>query len=190
MDPKMLMAASAGALRAPDTRKGQAVSGPVPFRAPASPEPSAYTVTIAAKSHVTVGPVGLFGDMAAKISSKAGWDTADPLICALAEVSRVARGVCDVEIALAKVDLSEPTLSVTVRMPTLKREIPESLLENVSGLLEGLRFSLVSTGNRSEYVIGLANEEGIRSAKLPALLQNLAKAVELTDETKPKLRLV
>jgi len=170
-----MLQARTGALRASDA-KPLATALRSPKYYPGAPDPD---TTIVCRVRDLAGAKESLLGIETKLQS-AIRSRAEDVVSRIRNVIQASLG-CEVCVTLAKTELSEPTLNVTVRVPTLQSEIPESLIERVCGLLEGLRFSLsTSPSGKTEYVLGLANEEGVRNANLPALLTNLAKAVELT----------
>gem|GEM_PF-4441557 len=185
MDPKTLMRSSAGVLRAPDTagvsgKSATATIGSLGARYGVSDPRSRLSYNSACAE----GGKAQLAAIESGITSKLGYDRANAILKPLKALVDCAKGGCEVEVALSKSDLSEPALSVSVRIPTLQGEMPLSLLDNVAGLLPGLKFSLTTSGRKSEYVTGLGEEQGVRCHGLPAMLENLVRVVEYTKRSR------
>ena len=169
-----MLHARTGALRASDAKPVASILRS-PTHYPGASDPAKMVCRVRDLAGAKESLLDIETKMTAAIGSRA-----EDVLSKIRSVIQNSLG-CEVCVTLAKTELSEPTLDIMVRVPTLQSSIPEALLDRVSGLLEGLRFSLrMSPNNQTEYVLGLADEESIRSPGLPQLLKNLARAVELT----------
>jgi len=184
MDSKTLMQSSAGALQAPSAAGPQRQGAPTMRSLGARYGVSDPRSRVCYNSACTEDGKKQLADIETGITKKLGDDRANSVMKPLKALVDCAKGSCEVEVTLSKTDLSESALSVSVRIPTLQGEIPLALLDDVAGLLPGLRFSLSTSGRKSEYITGLGEEQGVRSPGLPGMLENLVKVVEQTKRSR------